>query len=661
MNKKKAPEGMKAGGPPPKNIDPRLLVRLIRLLLHDYPVQIIAIICCIIISAIVGVMPAIYIENITSIIVEGLKISATTSFENAWNTVAPDVVSALVTMVVIYLVGLISSTSQAQLVAVVTQGFLDKMRKRMFEKMQDLPVKFFDANTHGDIMSYYTNDIDTLRQLISQGIPSIISAAVTLAFLVCVMTYFSVSLMTVVIVGVIAMFRVTKFVGGNSAKYFMQQQKAVGKMEGFVEEMMNGQKVVKVFCHEEAAKDDFDKVNEELFRNVEKANIFANVFGPIMNNIGNILYVVTAFVGGILIVSDGLLLNVSLENLITKGTIAAPLAISVVASYLGMTKQFTGMVNQASQQINSIAMAMAGAGRIFSLIDSEKEADDGYVTLVNARIENGEIIPCEEHTGHWAWKHPHSADGSVTYTELKGDVVLDGVDFQYVEGKPVLYDISLYAKPGQKVAFVGATGAGKTTITNLINRFYDIADGKIRYDGININKIRKADLRRSLGIVLQDTNLFTGTVMDNIRYGKLDATDEECIKAAKLANAHDFIVRLPEGYNTELTANGANLSQGQRQLLSIARAAVADPPVMILDEATSSIDTRTELLVQRGMDALMKDRTVFVIAHRLSTVRNSDAIMVLDHGRIIERGSHDELIAQKGTYYKLYTGAFELE
>ncbi len=657
MNKK----SVKAGGPPAKGMDPKVLVRLIKLLLHDYPWHVIAIVCCIILSAVVGVMPAIYIENITSIIIEGLAIAKETSLQGAWEAVLPDVSSALVTMLFIYLAGLISSATQAQLVAIVTQGFLDKMRKRMFEKMQDLPVKFFDANTHGDIMSYYTNDIDTLRQLISQGIPSIISAIITLIFLVCVMIYFSVSLMAVVIVGVFAMFKVTKFVGGNSAKFFMQQQKSVGKMEGFAEEMMNGQKVVKVFCHEAASKEDFDRVNEELFRNVERANIFGNVFGPIMNNIGNILYVITAFVGGLLIVSDGLLLNISLENVFTAGSIAAPLAISVVASYLGMTKQFTGTVNQASQQINAIAMAMAGAGRIFSLIDSEKEKDEGYVTLVNAEIKNGEIIPCEEHTGHWAWKHPHSADGSVTYTELRGDVVLDGVDFEYEEGKPVLRDVSLYAKPGQKVAFVGATGAGKTTITNLINRFYDIADGKIRYDGININKIKKSDLRRSLGIVLQDTNLFTGTVMDNIRYGKLDATDEECIKAAKLANAHDFIVRLPDGYNTELTANGANLSQGQRQLLSIARAAVADPPVMILDEATSSIDTRTELLVQRGMDALMKGRTVFVIAHRLSTVRNSDAIMVLDHGRIIERGDHDELIAQKGTYYKLYTGAFELE
>lgn len=656
---KMPPKG--AGGPPAKGVDPKVMGRLLKLLIHDYPVHIILIAVCIIVSAVVGVMPAIYIENITSIIIEGLDIAKSVSFEEAWKSVAPDVFAALGTMVCIYLVGLAASTLQQQLVAIATQGFLDKMRKRMFEKMQDLPVKFFDANNHGDIMSYYTNDIDTLRQLISQGIPSIISAVITLIFLICVMLYFSVSLMVVVIVGVFAMFRVTKFVGGNSAKYFMQQQKAVGKMEGFAEEMMNGQKVVKVFCHEEASKEDFDKVNEELFRNVERANIFGNVFGPIMNNIGNILYVVTAFVGGVLIVSDGKIPNISIQNIVTVGSIAAPLAISVVASYLGMTKQFTGSVNQASQQINSIAMAMAGAGRIFSLIDSEKETDDGYVTLVNAKIENGVITECEEHTGHWAWKHPHSADGSVTYTELKGDVVLDGVDFEYEEGKPVLRDVSLYAKPGQKVAFVGATGAGKTTITNLINRFYDIADGKIRYDGININKIKKADLRRSLGIVLQDTNLFTGTVMDNIRYGKLDATDEECINAAKLANAHDFITRLPDGYNTKLSSNGANLSQGQRQLLSIARAAVADPPVMIMDEATSSIDTRTELLVQRGMDALMKDRTVFVIAHRLSTVRNSDAIMVLDHGRIIERGDHDELIAQRGTYYKLYTGAFELE
>ncbi len=649
------------GGPPGKNIDPKLLLRVLKLFMHDYPVHIGISVVCIVISAVIGVMPAVYIENITDIIIRGLEIAGTSGFADAWTAVAPDVISSLAVMAALFVLGLGASALQQQLVAIATQGFLDKMRKRMFEKMQNLPVKFFDSNNHGDIMSYYTNDIDTLRQLISQGIPSIISALLTLVVLIGVMIYFSVSLMAVVVIGVIAMFKVTKFVGGNSARFFMMQQKAVGKMEGFAEEMMNGQKVIKVFCHEETSKEDFDKVNEELFKNVEKANTFGNVFGPIMNNIGNILYVVTAFVGGVLIVSNGKIPNISMENIFVHGSIVAPLAISVLASYLGMTKQFTGSVNQASQQINSIAMALAGAGRIFSIIDCETEVDDGYVTLVNAKIENGVITECEEHTGRWAWKHPHSSDGTITYTELKGDVVLDSVDFEYTEGKPVLYDVSLYAKPGQKVAFVGATGAGKTTITNLINRFYDIADGKIRYDGININKIKKADLRRSLGIVLQDTNLFTGTVIDNIRYGKLDATDEECINAAKLANAHDFITRLPDGYNTELTGSGANLSQGQRQLISIARAAVADPPVMILDEATSSIDTRTEQLVQRGMDALMKGRTVFVIAHRLSTVRNSDAIMVLDHGRIIERGSHDELIEQQGTYYKLYTGAFELE
>ncbi|MCH5199097.1 MAG: ABC transporter ATP-binding protein, partial [Oscillospiraceae bacterium] len=428
----------------------------------------------------------------------------------------------------------------------------------------------------------------------------------------------------------------------------------------FIEEMMNGQKVVKVFTHEEAAKKDFDKVNDELRENSRRAHTFSNIFGPIMNNIGNILYVLTAFVGGVLIIYGARIPNLSLEN-IFSGNLSAPLTVAVVASYLGMCKQFTGQVNQASQQINAIAMGMAGAARIFDLLERESETDDGYVTLVNCKEENGVITECAEHTGKWAWRHPHSSDGSVTYTLLKGDVVLDHVDFSYEEGKQVLYDVSLYAKPGQKVAFVGATGAGKTTITNLLNRFYDIEDGKIRYDGININKIKKSDLRRSLGIVLQSTNLFTGTVMDNIRYGRLDATDEECISAARLANAHDFITRLPNGYNTMLTSNGANLSQGQRQLLSIARAAVADPPVMILDEATSSIDTRTEALVQQGMDALMNGRTVFVIAHRLSTVQNSNAIMVLDHGHIIERGSHNDLIEQKGTYYALYTGAFELE
>ena len=644
-------------GMPPKGPKPTMnfsvIKRLLQLLFKDYPVQICIIFACVVLNAIIGVSPAIFIERITALILTGL--------ESSWEVIRPDVMQSIALMLCIFAVGICCSYLQARLVAIVTQGFLDKMRKRMFNNMQTLPVKFFDTTNHGDIMSYYTNDTDTLRQLISQGMPSIFSAVITIVFLLFVMLYYSVSLMTVVFVGVFAMLNVTKKVGGNSAKFFMRQQKSMGETEGFVEEMMNGQKVIKVFCHEEEVKKDFDKVNEKLFKDAESANRFANIFGPIMGNIGNILYVLTAFVGGLIIASNGKVPNISIENIVTYGSLAAPLGLSVVASYLGMTKQFTGSVNQASQQINSIAMAMAGASRIFEFLDICAEVDDGYVTIVNCRIENGEIVECEDRTGMWAWKHPHLADGSVTYTQIKGDIVLDDVDFAYEEGKTVLHNVSLYAKPGQKVAFVGATGAGKTTITNLINRFYDIADGKIRYDGININKIKKSDLRKSLGVILQDTNLFTGTVMDNIRYGKLDATDEECIKAAKLANAHGFITRLPEGYNTQLTSNGANLSQGQRQLLSIARAAVADPPVMIMDEATSSIDTRTELLVQRGMDALMEGRTVFVIAHRLSTVRNSDAIMVLDHGRIIERGSHDDLIAQKGTYYSLYTGAFELE
>ena len=643
-----------------RKMNPKLIGRLLKLLMQDYPVMLVVILLCVVLNAVIGVMPAVFIENVTDIILKGLDLARQAGGTVAWDTYKGEVFRTVGIMAGILVSGVFFSGLQARLIAIMTQGFLHKMRLRMFDKMQSLPIRYFDTNTHGDIMSHYTNDIDTLRQLISQSIPSIFQALITLIVLLGVMSYFSISLMAVVFVGVIAMTQVTKRVGGNSAKFFMRQQQSVGKVEGYIEEMMNGQKVVKVFCHEQAAKEGFDTVNEELFRNAESANKFANVFGPVMNNIGNILYVLTAFVGGLLITSGGSY-NISVQNIIVSGTFAAPLAISVVASYLGMCKQFTGNVNNASQQINSIAMAMAGASRIFALLDQEPEVDNGYVTLVNCREENGQIIECAERTGKWAWKHPHNADGTVTYTLLRGDVVLDGVDFAYEEGKTVLHDVDVYAKPGQKVAFVGATGAGKTTITNLINRFYDIADGKIRYDGININKIKKADLRRSLGVVLQDTNLFTGTVMDNIRYGKLDATDEECINAAKLANAHSFIMRLPDGYNTQLTSNGANLSQGQRQLLSIARAAVADPPVMILDEATSSIDTRTELLVQQGMDALMKGRTVFVIAHRLSTVKNSDAIMVLDHGRIIERGNHEKLIAEKGTYYRLYTGAFELE
>ena len=526
-----------------------------------------------------------------------------------------------------------------------------KMRVKLFGQMQTLPIKYFDTHNHGDIMSVYTNDIDALRQLISQSLPQLFSMGVVIATVLGIMLYFSLWLTLVVLAGTAVMIFLTKKIGGGSAKYFVKQQRAIGKEEGYIEEIMNGQKVVKVFCHEEESKADFDRINDQLYHDSERANSYSNVLGPVMGNLGNILYVVIALAGGFFLISGA-------GNI---GFSGMAFSISVTVPFLNMTKQFAGNIGQVSFQINSVVMGIAGAQRIFELMDQEPETDEGYVTLVNAKEEKGVITECRERTGLWAWKHPHSEDGSVTYTRLTGDVRLFDVDFAYEEGKTVLHDVTIYAEPGQKVAFVGATGAGKTTITNLINRFYDIADGKIRYDGININKIKKADLRRSLGIVLQDTNLFTGSVMDNIRYGKLDASDEECIRAAKLAGADDFITRLPEGYNTQLSGNGANLSQGQRQLLSIARAAVADPPVMILDEATSSIDTRTEAIVQRGMDALMKGRTVFVIAHRLSTVQNSDVIMVLDHGRIIERGSHQKLIEEKGQYYRLYTGAFELE
>lgn len=646
-------------GQMPKNartgqkLNVKSLVRVIKMLFKEYPSSIIAILVCIIVSALIGVLPSIYIERITTFIQEGLLVG--------WGAAKSKIVTAVIVMAVCYLCGLIAVTVQGQIMARLTQNFLHKIRTKMFDSMQNLPVKYFDSNNHGDIMSHYTNDVDTLRQLVSQAVPQMFNSLLTVTALICIMMFYSIDLMLIVFLGIFVMTKVTAFVGGNSAKYFIRQQKSLGKVEGFIEEIMHGQKVVKVFNHEEKAQADFDSYNEQLFLDAREANRFGNIFGPIMNNLGNILYVLTAFVGGFVICSGYNIPNISFQNLFTTGNFVAPLGVAVVATYLGMTKQFTGSVNQVAQQINSVAMALAGAERIFELIDQVPETDEGYVTLVNCKEINGELVECEERTGMWAWKHPHQAEGTVTYTKLTGDVRLFDVDFEYEEGKPVLHNITLYAKPGQKVAFVGATGAGKTTITNLINRFYDIADGKIRYDGININKIKKSDLRRSLGIVLQDVNLFTGTVMDNIRYGKLDATDEECIEAAKLANAHDFITRLPEGYNTMLSANGGNLSQGQRQLISIARAAVADPPVMILDEATSSIDTRTEALVQKGMDALMKGRTVFVIAHRLSTVQNSNAIMVLDHGRIIERGTHDELIEAKGTYYQLYTGAFELE
>ena len=619
--------------------------RIIKLLFSYYPGLVPLTIFCILFSSAVSAIPSIFVQKVITSI-QNWYLSGD------WEAAKGEIISEVLILISLYLLSVIAIAVYTQLMAYITQGFLCKLRRSMFDGMQDLPIKYFDTHKHGDIMSYYTNDIDTLRQLVSQALPSLISSGAIVVCVLGIMLWYSVWMTLLVLLGVALMFLVSKKIGGGSAKYFVRQQKSVGRAEGYIQEMMNGQKVVKVFSHEPESIEGFDEINEALYEDGYRANAYANMLGPIIMNIGNVLYVVIATVGGLFLLSG--LPNVSVSGM--------AFGISILVPFLNMTKQFTGNVNQLSQQINAIVMGMAGAERIFALMDEKPEADDGYVTLVNAKISpDGSITETNERTDRWAWKHPHRENGTVTYTELKGDVRLTDVDFGYEEGKPVLHDVTVWAEPGQKVAFVGATGAGKTTITNLINRFYDIEDGKIRYDGININKIKKSDLRRSLGIVLQETNLFTGTVMDNIRYGRLDATDEECVAAAKLAGADDFITRLPGGYSSELTNNGANLSQGQRQLIAIARAAVADPPVMILDEATSSIDTRTEAIVQRGMDKLMEGRTVFVIAHRLSTVMNSDVIMVLDHGRIIERGNHDKLIAEKGTYYQLYTGAFELE
>ena len=645
--------GGRSNGPRPKVENPgKVFKRILAYVMSRYKAQVIVVLCCILLAVFAQLQGVMFSQTLIDSYILPLLKAGSTDFSG--------LAAAILRVAVIYCVGIAAVFVQNRLMARITQGTLKDLRDEMFTHMQTLPIKYFDTHAHGDIMSVYTNDIDTLRQMISQSLPQLVNTVVTLVGVLASMLYLSVPLTVLALAMVGVMLLATKYLTGNSGKYFIKQQQELGKVNGYIEEMMNGQKVIKVFCHEEASKRDFDALNEQLFHDAENAHRFANIFGPIMNNIGNLLYVLTAFAGGLLITSGGSVPNLSVQNLVRTGSFVAPLTISVIASYLGMCKQFTGNVSQVSQQFNSVAMAIAGAKRIFELLDQQPESDEGCVTLVNVCERGGSLTECAERTGRWAWKCPRE-DGSFTLVPLRGDVRFFDVDFGYVPEKAVLHDVSLYAKPGQKLAFVGATGAGKTTITNLINRFYDIADGKIRYDGVNINHIRKADLRHSLGIVLQDVNLFTGTVMENIRYGKLDATDDECIAAAKLANAHDFITRLPDGYDTMLTANGANLSQGQRQLLSIARAAVADPPVMILDEATSSIDTRTELLVQRGMDALMKGRTVFVIAHRLSTVQNSDAILVLDHGRIIERGTHDDLIAQKGTYYQLYTGAFELE
>ena len=627
-NNKKGPEGM-------AKVNKDVVKRLMSYIGH-YKLRFAAVLICIVVNALAMVSCSLYLQTLIDSYITPLLQAATPDF-------APLFRSILI-MGCIYAVGILACLFYNRTMVSIAQGTLKRIRDEMFEHMQTLPIRYFDTHTHGDIMSHYTNDTDTLRQMLAQSIPQMFSSLITIISVFFAMLFTSWQLTIFVLCFVFIMLQVTGRVAGKSGYYFIRQQKALGDVNGYIEEMINGQKVIKVFCHEEKAKEIFDQKNEELCKDASAANSFANILMPIMGNLGNLQYVLLATIGGTMALGG-----------------AGGMTVGTIASFLQLSRSFMNPISQISNQLNMVVMALAGAERIFKLMDEEPEVDEGYVTLVNAKYdENGELTESKERTGLWAWKHPHG-DGTLTYTKMRGEVRFYDVDFGYNEEKIVLHNISLYAEPGQKVAFVGSTGAGKTTITNLISRFYDLADGKIRYDDININKIKKADLRRSLGVVLQETNLFTGTIMENIRYGKLDATDEEVYAAAKLANADDFIRLLPNGYDTVITGNGGSLSQGQRQLIAIARAAVADPPVMILDEATSSIDTRTEAIVQRGMDALMKGRTVFVIAHRLSTVRNSDVIMVLEQGRIIERGSHDKLIAEKGKYYQLYTGAFELE